>query len=123
MSDWGPPSRRSPAQSSRPDRAPPCPPPLESSPRSPAFEVCDPLVVAVAATAFEGVAATVEAVAPPADETTLELAGATGEVAGSETGGVDLPGDELVPECSSARCEEFVAPPRSVGAACGGASP
>jgi hypothetical protein len=80
--------------------------------------VRDPRVAAVAATAFEGVAATVEAVAPPADETTLELAGATGEVAGSETGGV-----ELVPECSPARCEELVAPPRSAGAACGGASP
>ncbi len=83
----------------------------------------DPLVGAVAATAFEGVAATVEAVAAPAEEVALELAGATGEVAGSETGGVDLVGDELVPECSSARCEEFVASPPSVGAACGGASP
>ena len=87
------------------------------------FEVRDPLVEAVAATAFEGVAATVEAVAAPADEVAPELAGATGEVAGSETGGVDLPGDDLVSECASARCEEFVAPPRSVGAAGGGASP
>lgn len=86
----GPPQGGSPAQSSLPLPAPPCPPP-ESSRWSPPSEERDPPADAVdAARAGVGLG--------------LVLAGATAGVAGAATAGGEMLAEELVRGRSSDRC-------------------